>query len=198
MEKSIRDIDREYSSENAVRVIRIIDNVKMWQSLIEGNSVTYENGMTERGDLARRIINALKDQGLEYKDGKIVSKEEIKGNQREVSPNPSELTEFEKAIALLIFNSQNTCNSIKVCEEQARKESKALLTFARKQITSDQPVAWSEEDREMVAWLIRCCEKEYKELCNDRYGHQEIVSDLKRDCRKKWEWLEKLQKIIEG
>ena len=46
MEKSIRDIDREYSSENAVRVIRIIDNVKMWQSLIEGNSVTYENGMT--------------------------------------------------------------------------------------------------------------------------------------------------------
>ena len=114
-----------------------IDNVKMWESLIEGNSVTYENGMTERGDLAMRIINALKDQGLEYKDGEIVSKEEIKGNQREVSPNPSELTEFEKAIALLIFNSQETCNSIKVCEEQARKESKALLTFARKQITSE-------------------------------------------------------------
>ena len=85
MEKSIRDIDREYSSENAVRVIRIIDNVKMWESLIEGNSVTYENGKIERGDLAMRIINALKDQGLEYKDGEIVSKEEIKGNQREVS-----------------------------------------------------------------------------------------------------------------
>ena len=87
-----------------------IDNVKMWESLIEGNSVTYENGMIERGDLAMRIINALKDQGLEYKDGEIVSKEEIKGNQREVPPNPSELTEFEKAIALLIFNSQETCN----------------------------------------------------------------------------------------
>lgn len=56
---------------------------------------------------------------------------------------------------------------------------------------------WSEEDKEMVAWLIRCCEKEHKELCNDRYGHQEIVSDLKRDCRKKWDWLEKLQKIME-
>ena len=55
----------------------------------------------------------------------------------------------------------------------------------------------SEEDREMVAWLIRCCEEENKELCNDRYGHQEIVSDLKRDCRNKWDWLEKLQKIME-
>ena len=132
-----------------------IDNVKMWESLIEGNSVTYEKGMIERGDLAMRIINALKDQGLEYKDGEIVSKEEIKGNQREVSPNPSELTEFEKAIALLIFNSQETCNlNLAVCEKQARKESKALLTFARKQIASEQPVAWSEKDEKIRNALI--------------------------------------------
>lgn len=52
---------------------------------------------------------------------------------------------------------------------------------------------WSKEDIEMIDWLIRCCEEEHKELCNDRYGHQEIVSDLKRDCRKKWNWLESLK-----
>lgn len=52
---------------------------------------------------------------------------------------------------------------------------------------------WSDEDINMIDWLIRCCEKEYEELCNDRYGHQEIVSDLKRDCRKKWDWLESLK-----
>ena len=52
---------------------------------------------------------------------------------------------------------------------------------------------WSKEDVEMIDWLIRCCESEHKELCNDRYGHQEIVSDLKRDCRKKWDWLESLK-----
>ena len=52
---------------------------------------------------------------------------------------------------------------------------------------------WTDEDINMINWLIRCCEKEHEELCNDRYGHQEIVSDLKRDCRKKWDWLESLK-----
>ena len=119
-----------------------IDNVKMWESLIR----ISKEGDNLIGD--REIGLALKDQGLEYKDGEIVSKEEIKGNQREVSPNPSELTAFEKAIALLIFNSQKTCNSIKVCEEQARKESKALLTFARKQIASEQS-HWKPSEEQM-------------------------------------------------
>lgn len=52
---------------------------------------------------------------------------------------------------------------------------------------------WNEEDINMIDWLIRCCEEEHKELCNDKYGHQDIVSDLKRDCRKKWDWLESLK-----
>lgn len=55
---------------------------------------------------------------------------------------------------------------------------------------------WNKQDIEMIDWLIRCCEKEHKDLCNDRYGHQEIVSDLKRDCRKKWDWLESLKNKV--
>ena len=55
---------------------------------------------------------------------------------------------------------------------------------------------WSEEDINMIDWLIRCCEEEHKELCNDKYGHQDIVSDLKRDCRKKWDWLESLKNRV--
>lgn len=56
---------------------------------------------------------------------------------------------------------------------------------------------WSEEDKEMVACLIRYFEHELNELQNDRYGHQEIVSDLKESCREKIHWLEKLQKKME-
>lgn len=55
---------------------------------------------------------------------------------------------------------------------------------------------WTKGDIEMIDWLIRCCEEEHKELCNDRYGHQEIVSDLKRDCRKKWDWLGSLKNKV--
>ena len=50
-----------------------IDNVKMWESLIEGNSVTYKDGKVERGDLAMRIIHAVKEQGYDFKDGHITS-----------------------------------------------------------------------------------------------------------------------------
>ena len=55
---------------------------------------------------------------------------------------------------------------------------------------------WSKLDIEMIDWLIRDCEKKHEELCNDKYGHQEIVSDLKRDCRKKWDWLESLKNKV--
>ena len=55
---------------------------------------------------------------------------------------------------------------------------------------------WTQDDIDMIDWLIRCCEKEYEGLCNDRYGHQDIVSDLKRDCRKKWDWLESLKEKV--
>ena len=55
---------------------------------------------------------------------------------------------------------------------------------------------WSQNDIDMIDWLIRCCEKEHEELCNDKYGHQDIVSDLKRDCRKKWDWLESLKNRV--
>ena len=55
---------------------------------------------------------------------------------------------------------------------------------------------WSEKDIEMIDRLIRHCKKEYEELCNDRYGHQEIVSDLKRSCRERWDWLESLKNKV--
>lgn len=55
---------------------------------------------------------------------------------------------------------------------------------------------WSKEDIEMIDYLIRCCETEHEELCNDKYGHQDIVSDLKRNCRKKWDWLESLKNKV--
>lgn len=55
---------------------------------------------------------------------------------------------------------------------------------------------WSEEDREMIERLIRHTQKEFDELCNDRYGHQEIISDLKESCRERMNWLEKLLKSL--
>ena len=84
--------------------------------------------------------------------------------------------------------------------------NKTNVTFQRKDLAHlinwlkslrPQPKQdWSQNDIDMIDWLIRCCEKEHEELCNDKYGHQDIVSDLKRDCRKKWDWLESLKNRV--
>lgn len=58
-------------------------------------------------------------------------------------------------------------------------------------------MTFTNEDKEMVAGLVRHFEKELDELRNDKYGHQEIVSDMKESCREKIAWLEKLQKAME-
>lgn len=58
-------------------------------------------------------------------------------------------------------------------------------------------MTFTNEDKEMVACLVRHFEKELDELRNDKYGHQEIVSDMKESCREKIAWLEKLQKAME-
>lgn len=52
---------------------------------------------------------------------------------------------------------------------------------------------FTEEDKEMVARLIKGFEKDLDELRNDKYGHAEIVSDLKESCREKIDWLETFQ-----
>ena len=56
---------------------------------------------------------------------------------------------------------------------------------------------FTEEDKKMVARLIRGFEHDLEELRNDKYGHDEIVSDLKESCREKIDWLEAFQKRME-
>ena len=56
---------------------------------------------------------------------------------------------------------------------------------------------FTNEDKEMVEFILRHFENDLEELQNDRCGHTEIVSDLKESCREKIAWLESLQKRIE-
>lgn len=51
----------------------------------------------------------------------------------------------------------------------------------------------TKKDKEMIAWLINHFECDLKELQNDKYGHTEIVEDLKDSCRQKIKWLKSLQ-----
>ena len=134
----------------------------------------------ECGGLPRRITQALEKQGLEYRNGEICE-----------AGKPDEQSDKDR---------------LGITREEFRQELEVLYRYADEiqyqhgyeKGKSDATIQWSQEDKDMVSWLIRCCEREHNDLCNDKYGHEEIVSDLKRDCRKKWDWLEKLQKRMEG
>ena len=73
------------------------------------------------------------------------------------------------------------------CEADIEKTTR-MLAWLEKQKTRK----WTEEDESMRKRIIASFEDELSRLNNDKYGHQEIVSDLKESCREKIDWLEKL------
>lgn len=55
---------------------------------------------------------------------------------------------------------------------------------------------WNNNDISMIDWLINIERNKISELQNDKFGHQEIISDLKRDCRERITWLEELKRSL--
>ncbi len=52
---------------------------------------------------------------------------------------------------------------------------------------------WSAEDERLRISCIKHIEDELEEVRNDKYGHSEIISDLKESCRERIKWLESLR-----
>lgn len=52
---------------------------------------------------------------------------------------------------------------------------------------------WSDEDERLRKSCIAHIEDELERIRNDKYGHSEIISDLKESCRERINWLESLR-----
>lgn len=57
----------------------------------------------------------------------------------------------------------------------------------------EQKPVWSEEDERICQCLIRDQEDALDEVRNDKYGHSEIISDLKEMYRERIDWLKSLR-----
>lgn len=111
----------------------------------------------------------------------------------DIEQKPAEWSEEDKTILCDIIDKLRRFQMTVIGSESERCNE--IISWL-KSLRPQKKQGWSKEDIEMIDWLIRCCESEHSDLCNDRYGHQEIVSDLKRDCRKKWDWLESLKEKV--
>ena len=72
----------------------------------------------------------------------------------------------------------------------------AALTWLEKQ--GEQKQEWSEEDERICQCLIKDQEESLDEVRNDKYGHSEIISDLKEMYRERINWLKSLKERIKG
>lgn len=169
--------------------MEIIDKVK--RMVIDGvlsqeEAEKYFPELAESEDEKIRIglIEACKQSiivGGFHKD-KVIAWLEKQGEQKPVEWSKEDVKKLNIAIYSLLHPS----------DAYTKSEREQVVCWL-KSFFPQPKQEWSKEDIDMIDYFILYCEKEYEELCNDKYGHQDIVSDLKRDCRKKLDWLESLK-----
>lgn len=62
----------------------------------------------------------------------------------------------------------------------------------------EKPAAWSEEDERLCLCLIEEQKEALNNVKNDKYGHSEIISDLKEMYNERISWLKSLKQRIGG
>lgn len=60
----------------------------------------------------------------------------------------------------------------------------------------EQKPTWSDEDERLRNSCIKHIEEELEEIRKDRFGHSEIISDLKEECRERINWLKSLKERL--
>ena len=155
------------------------------------SAIFPELAESEDEKIRKHIIEILNRLAPCHFDGnersKCISWLEKQGKQKPTERSEEDEKAIDLACSILYsnFNENENFDKNQMCIGEIIDKLKSLRPQKQQE--------WSKEDIDMIDWLIRCCEKEHEELCNDRYGHQDIVSDLKRDCRKKLDWLESLK-----
>ena len=132
----------------------------------------------------------------EYKLHKIIEAAFIAGHKKE--QKPAEWSEEDERMLSRCIKSVECSKRFANSETyKAAKDVEMNWLKALPERFNIQPKQeWSEEDEKMIEHLIRHTQKEFDELCNDRYGHQEIISDLKESCRERMNWLENRLKSL--
>lgn len=149
------------------------------------------------------LIDDIKRRSIGWTHSEFTGEQILAWLEKLKEQKPVEWSEEDEKIACTILNL--LCSQVTYVTGQGTTSGKQFPTYAKerdwlenriKSLRPQPKVEWNKQDVDMLNWLIRCCEKEHEELCNDKYGHQDIISDLKCDCRKKWDWLESLKNKV--
>ena len=87
---------------------------------------------------------------------------------------------------------------MKTPEESLCIDSETYNKIVDECIYGEQKSAWSEEDERLCNCIIQDQEDALDDVRNDKYGHSEIISDLKEMYRERINWLKALKQRIGG
>ena len=146
-----------------------------WEGVID----PFFPATKEQRDL---LFQKMKEAGYEWD----AERKEVK----KVEQKSVEWSEKDEGIASRIMTALENCES-EWCEN--KKEEKDWLKTLKNRVQPQPKSEWSKEDERLRDFCIAKIEDELEQIRNDKYGHSEIISDLKEGCRERIKWLESLK-----
>ena len=154
-----------------------------WKEGIPNNAVLA--WIEKQGEHAR-FIEAIQvgDKVTKNEDGVLVNLSQLKRVAK-----PSEQKQGEQKTAEW---SKEDERMMMFCCDYLDDNQKSWLLSLKGRVQPQPKQEWSEEDERLRSSCINHIEEELERIRNDKYGHSEIISDLKESCRERINWLEAL------
>ena len=89
---------------------------------------------------------------------------------------------------------ETTISFLKDFAEQGYENAVECIDWLENQKSTE----WSEEDERICQCIIQDQEEALDDVRNDKYGHSEIISDLKETYRERINWLNSLKEKIQN
>lgn len=153
----------------------------------EPNYSDNSTKMFSLNDIDEIFENISEKQGEQKRANNIEDIVEIFVHDEKAYTNPGA---FENSLGRLL----------KLFEKLPKQDLLDGLKFYANVVEHDgeyvKPTEWSEEDERLRNSCIEHIEEELEEIGKDKFGHSEIISDLKESCRERINWLKSLKERL--
>lgn len=208
LKKKERFLDWLERQSASINVDSILEKVGVKPAYLDGNAwcILYGNniqdgvcgfGCTKEEALIEFLKDLLKEQGEQKPTDRVESK--FKVGDTITSSRNNVLKYLIKEVGI-----ENELGELDyVVEDVSDSEFRGSIRHLSIKkvdewavLCEEKKPAWSEEDERLRYSCIKHIEEELEEIRKDRFGHSEIISELKEDCRERINWLKSLKERL--
>ena len=163
--------------------------------------------LSEYKKKAEKAIAWLEKQGEQKNiEGTFINVDEVRENfVKEIyrvlandttNDRANDIIYYFDSLPTIYFDTNKPLPPDDLIEESYQQQADDLIDTVD---TVTEKSTWSEEDERLCSCLIKDQENALDDVRNDKYGHSEIISDLKEMYRERIDWLKSLkQRMRDG